>query len=55
MIENMSEDSDHRQYTPVWSNPAIDNPVLAVENPGLPMTHDYAVFRAAAPTEDERQ
>ncbi|MVU80854.1 hypothetical protein GPX89_26825 [Nocardia sp. ET3-3] len=48
----MSEDLDHRQYMPVWSDPVIDNPALAVENPRLPIAHDYAVFRAAAPTEE---
>ncbi|WP_157513899.1 hypothetical protein [Nocardia concava] len=48
----MSEDLDPRQYMPVWSNPAIDNPVLPIENPQSPTTHDYAVFRAAAPTDD---
>ncbi|WP_460726090.1 hypothetical protein [Nocardia heshunensis] len=48
----MSEDLDHRQYMPVWSNPVIDNAAAAVENPPLPMAHDYAVFRAATPIEE---
>ncbi|WP_162958654.1 hypothetical protein [Nocardia yunnanensis] len=48
----MSEDLDHRQYMPVWSNPMVDNPDLAVEYPQVPTAHDYAVFRAAAPTEE---
>ncbi|AYF77394.1 hypothetical protein D7D52_30270 [Nocardia yunnanensis] len=52
MIESMSEDLDHRQYMPVWSNPMVDNPDLAVEYPQVPTAHDYAVFRAAAPTEE---
>ncbi|MFE3195183.1 hypothetical protein ACFXHA_39700 [Nocardia sp. NPDC059240] len=48
----MSEDLDHRQYTPVWSNPSTDNPASAIENPRLSTTHDYAVFRAPASTDE---
>jgi hypothetical protein len=51
MIENMSENLEHLQYMPVWSNPLIDDPALAIENAQIPTAHDYAVFfRAAAPT-----
>ncbi|WP_369639256.1 hypothetical protein [Nocardia sp. JMUB6875] len=48
----MSEDLGPQQYLPVWSSPSIDNPASPIENSQSPTTHDYAVFRAAAPTDE---
>ncbi|WP_405490857.1 hypothetical protein [Nocardia sp. NBC_00511] len=46
----MSEDLEHLRHTPVWSNPLIDDPAVAIENHPLPTAHDYGVLFRAAPT-----